>query len=89
MGGLYAILISDTAPAVQIMYLAAMYISAFPIIISLRQTNVYEERSLGIQNDDDDEDTDKRGEQSYLSVHVRRQLAYDLWYVSQQASFID
>jgi len=78
VGGLYAVLISDTAPAVQIMYLAGMYISAFPIIISLRQTNIYEERSLGIQNSSD-EDAEKKSEQSYLSEHVKKQLAYDLW----------
>ncbi|THX10507.1 TrkH-domain-containing protein [Aureobasidium pullulans] len=80
VGGLYAVLISDTAPAVQIMYLAGMYISAFPIIISLRQTNIYEERSLGIQNSSD-EDAEKKSEQSYLSEHVKKQLAYDLWWL--------
>ncbi|CAD0112828.1 unnamed protein product [Aureobasidium uvarum] len=80
VGGLYAVLISNTAPALQILYLAGMYISAFPIIISLRQTNIYEERSLGIENDGD-EDADKKGEKSYISEHVRKQLAYDLWWL--------
>ncbi|KAI5195866.1 TrkH-domain-containing protein [Aureobasidium subglaciale] len=80
VGGLYAVLISDTAPSVQIMYLAGMYISAFPIIISLRQTNIYEERSLGIQKNTD-EIPDKESGKSYFSVHVRKQLAYDLWWI--------
>ncbi|CAD0093502.1 unnamed protein product, partial [Aureobasidium vineae] len=80
VGGLYAVLISNTAPALQILYLAGMYISAFPIIISLRQTNIYEERSLGIENDSD-EDAEKKGEKSYISEHVRKQLAYDLWWL--------
>lgn len=39
--------ISKIAPALQFLYLALMYTSAFPLIMSLRQTNVYEERSLG------------------------------------------
>ncbi|KAI5240308.1 TrkH-domain-containing protein [Aureobasidium subglaciale] len=80
VGGLYAVLVSDTAPSVQIMYLAGMYISAFPIIISLRQTNIYEERSLGIQKNTD-ENPDKESGKSYFSVHVRKQLAYDLWWI--------
>lgn len=80
VGGLYAVLISNTAPAVQIMYLAGMYISGFPIIISLRQTNIYEERSLGVQ-DSGDEKQENKGEPSYVSVHVRKQLAYDIWWL--------
>ncbi|KAI4756542.1 TrkH-domain-containing protein [Aureobasidium sp. EXF-3400] len=80
VGGLYAVLISSTAPALQILYLAGMYISGFPIIVSLRQTNIYEERSLGIENNSD-EDAEKKGEQSYISEHIRKQLAYDLWWL--------
>lgn len=80
VGGLYAVLISNTAPALQILYLACMYISAFPIIVSLRQTNIYEERSLGIENRDS-EDAEKKGEQTYISEHIRKQLAYDLWWL--------
>ncbi|KAI4724224.1 TrkH-domain-containing protein [Aureobasidium sp. EXF-10728] len=80
VGGLYAVLISNTAPALQILYLAGMYISGFPIIISLRQTNIYEERSLGIENNSD-EDAENKDEKSYISEHVRKQLAYDLWWL--------
>ncbi len=35
-------------PAVQTSYMIMMYISVFPIAISVRRTNVYEEKSLGI-----------------------------------------
>jgi Trk-type K+ transport system membrane component len=31
-----------------------MYISAYPVVITMRHSNVYEERSLGIYTDDDD-----------------------------------
>jgi hypothetical protein len=54
-----------------------MYISIFPIAISMRQTNVYEEKSLGVWSSDDEEDQ----ESSYLGTHLRRQLSFDLWFV--------
>lgn len=53
-----------------------MYISIFPIAMSMRQTNVYEEKSLGVWADDDDD-----SHSSYLSHHLRRQLSFDLWFV--------
>lgn len=55
-----------------------MYISAFPIAISVRRTNVYEERSLGLYGG---EDSDENGNQSYVGDHLRRQLSFDLWFV--------
>lgn len=48
--GFTIITISDVAPALQIFYMAIMYISAYPFIMSVRQTNIYEERSLGIDD---------------------------------------
>lgn len=45
--GFYIINMSDIAPALQFFYMVLMYISAFPLIMSLRESNVYEERSLG------------------------------------------
>jgi hypothetical protein len=53
-----------------------MYISVFPIAISMRKTNVYEEKSLGIYSSEDDE-----AGSSYVSTHLRRQLSFDLWFV--------
>lgn len=67
-----------------VLYMIMMYISVFPIAISIRRTNVYEEQSLGVYHTkkDDDEDEDE-GEDtvSYVSHHLRRQLSFDLWYV--------
>lgn len=48
--GMYTIDLSSLAPALQVFYMVVMYLSAFPIIMSVRQTNVYEERSLGVDN---------------------------------------
>jgi len=57
-----------------------MYISVLPIAISVRRTNVYEERSLGIYGSPD-EDKEGEGEPSYVGAHIRRQLSFDLWYI--------
>ncbi|GAB7340517.1 hypothetical protein MBLNU457_6937t1 [Dothideomycetes sp. NU457] len=65
-------------PAIQVSYLIMMYISVFPIAISVRRTNVYEEKSLGIYAGDDQEDEEGK---SYVGQHLRRQLSFDLWYI--------
>lgn len=58
-----------------------MYISVYPIAISLRRTNVYEERSLGIYSNTDDEQQQDEDEPSYVGAHLRKQLSFDLWYI--------
>jgi hypothetical protein len=58
-----------------------MYISVFPVAISIRQTNVYEEKSLGVYETVNDVDDDEQPSISYLGTHLRRQLSFDLWYV--------
>lgn len=57
-----------------------MYISVFPIAISVRRTNVYEEKSLGVYGSSAEEDEDEK-EPSYVGAHFRRQLSFDLWYI--------
>jgi Cation transport protein len=57
-----------------------MYISVLPIAISMRRTNVYEEKSLGIYGEMSHEEGDEN-EPSYIGAHLRRQLSFDLWYV--------
>jgi Trk-type K+ transport system membrane component len=59
--GFSIILMSSISPALQVAYLVGMYASAYPIIMSLRQTNVYEERSLGQLDTSKDTKTDNRG----------------------------
>ena len=70
-------------PAIQVSYLVMMYISVLPIAISVRRTNVYEEKSLGLygapEEEADEEDPSK--EPSYVGSHLRRQLSFDLWYI--------
>lgn len=58
---------SDIAPALLVLYTAAMYISGLPVIIWIRSTNVYEEKSLGVQKIVKSDD--KLGsERSYIGV---------------------
>jgi Trk-type K+ transport system membrane component len=81
--------LADLHPGIQVSYLIMMYISVFPIAISVRQTNVYEEKSLGIYHHNspnsidrvEHEEDDDPGSRSYLGSHLRRQLSFDLWYV--------
>ena len=42
-------------PALLVSYMIMMYISIFPVAISIRNTNVYEEKSLGIYAADQEE----------------------------------
>ncbi len=79
--GFSVVSIPDLHPAVQISYMIMMYISVFPIAISVRRTNVYEEQSLGIWTGVDDPDDNEKGT-SYVGSHIRRQLSFDLWFVA-------
>ncbi|KJZ74061.1 hypothetical protein HIM_06510 [Hirsutella minnesotensis 3608] len=78
--GFSAVNMSDLHPAMPVLYMIMMYISVFPIAISIRRTNVYEERSLGVYPDATTEDDDATA-LSYVGSHLRRQLSFDLWYV--------
>jgi Trk-type K+ transport system membrane component len=77
--GFAVVNIADLHPAIQVSYLIMMYISIFPIAMSMRQTNVYEEKSLGVWADSDDNEDEEHS--SYLGHHLRRQLSFDLWFV--------
>jgi len=41
-------------PALLVSYLIMMYISVYPLAISIRRTNVYEEKSLGIYSEENE-----------------------------------
>jgi Trk-type K+ transport system membrane component len=78
--GFAVVNLAQLHPAIQVSYLIMMYISAFPIAISMRRTNVYEEKSLGIYGTRSEEEEDEN-EPSYIGAHVRKQLSFDLWYI--------
>jgi Trk-type K+ transport system membrane component len=78
--GFSVVNLAELHPAIQVSYLIMMYISAFPIAISMRRTNVYEEKSLGIYASKEETEADDK-EPSYVGAHIRKQLSFDLWYV--------
>ena len=80
VAGFASVNLAALHPGIQVSYLIMMYISVFPIAISVRRTNVYEEKSLGIYGSISDENDDEK-EPSYIGTHLRRQLSYDLWYI--------
>ena len=68
-GGFYIISLADIAPALQVLYVGAMHISGLPVILSLRSTNTYEERSIGVKdNVGKSKGGDNGSESSYISV---------------------
>ncbi|KAH8146762.1 uncharacterized protein LAJ45_09136 [Morchella importuna] len=73
--------LAELHPAIQVSYMVMMYISVFPIAISVRKTNVYEESSLGIYANGDEEDEAANGKTSFVGAHLRKQLSFDLWYI--------
>ena len=82
--GFACVNLADLHPAIQVSYLIMMYISVFPIAISVRRTNVYEEKSLGLWGGEEDVPPDGEGEgkdPSYVGQHLRRQLSFDLWFI--------
>ncbi|KAG8880238.1 low affinity potassium transporter [Tulasnella sp. 332] len=90
--GFAAVALSALAPAVKVLYITMMYVSVYPIALSVRSTNVYEERSLGIfEAHDEEQDKDLEPAElqegrakvwgKYLAMHARKQLAFDIWWL--------
>ncbi|KAI0085711.1 cation transport protein-domain-containing protein [Irpex rosettiformis] len=83
--------LSSLAPAFQFLCVIMMYIAVYPVSMSIRSTNVYEERSLGVfevgeENEDEEptlnESTPRRQRVfQYFGWHLRRQVAYDIWWL--------
>ncbi|KAI9066036.1 TrkH-domain-containing protein [Trametes sanguinea] len=93
--GYQPIPVSSLMPAVQVLSVIMMYIAIFPIAMSVRATNVYEEKSLMIYESDSGEDEldddahwNAPSESRvaiwgrYLLRHTRRQLSFDMWWLA-------
>lgn len=91
--GLGILVVGELHPAVLVSYTIMMYINIFPVVMSVRHTNVYEEQTLGINrappasnnSDDNPTETGFKSEQakniSDVRTHLMRQLSYDLWFM--------
>ncbi|KAE8140841.1 cation transport protein-domain-containing protein [Aspergillus pseudotamarii] len=71
--------LADVNPAVQFSLVVMMYVAVFPIAISVRASNTYEESSLGLYPFE--AEIDERNGGSYIMTHIRNQLTFDLWYI--------
>ena len=68
-GGFYVVSIPGLRVGLLILYVIMMYISVYPVVITMRNSNVYEERSLGIYGDDPQQEIpDEEGEGSKPST---------------------
>lgn len=72
--------LANVNPAVQFSLLVMMYISIYPIAISIRMSNSYEKNAVGIYGADNSLD-EKKGSKLYFFSHLRNQLSFDLWYI--------
>ncbi|KAK0433448.1 potassium transporter [Armillaria borealis] len=89
--------LASIAPALQFLYVVMMYIAVYPVAMSIRSTNTYEEGSLGVfeappLDEDEFEDKDKelgspedqeprQRVARYLGWHLRRQMSDDIWWM--------
>lgn len=96
-GGFYLVSISSLELGLQVLYVVMMYISVYPVVITMRNSNVYEERSLGIYADDPAVSLDNQnpsledgerlpmrnasGRMYFIRQQLRAQLAHDLWWI--------
>ncbi|KAF4508735.1 hypothetical protein G6O67_005077 [Ophiocordyceps sinensis] len=71
--------LADVHPAVQVSLLVMMYISAYPVALSVWTSNAYEERPVGLYAAEARYDENKG--LSYLVRHMQQQLSFDLWYI--------
>ncbi|CAI6089133.1 unnamed protein product [Clonostachys chloroleuca] len=71
--------LASVNPAVQFSLLVMMYIAIFPIAISVRASNTYEEKSLGLY--EAEQNPDESDPKTYVMSHIRNQLSFDLWYI--------
>ncbi|ROW14192.1 hypothetical protein VPNG_04333 [Cytospora leucostoma] len=73
-GGFYIVPISEVYIGLQILYVIMMYISVYPVVITMRHSNVYEERSLGIYADDPEPDSGdlEQGDGQGLGIRLQR-----------------
>lgn len=71
-GGFYVVPITSVYIGLQVLYVIMMYISVYPVVITMRHSNVYEERSLGIYDDDVPQtDTEQGSQMNHVHGHNR------------------
>lgn len=74
--------LAEVNPAVQFSLLVMMYVAVFPIAMSVRSSNTYETRSIGILPKASEADETTQGPSAYLASHLRNQMSHDVWYMA-------
>ncbi|KAG4435812.1 hypothetical protein IFR05_008704 [Cadophora sp. M221] len=87
--GFNIVTISALPVALLVLYIGMMYISAFPVTIIMRTSNVYEERSLGIYSPSQPFQSDQasfsmpgtgsHGKLYFVGQQLSSQISYDIW----------
>ncbi|CAE6462504.1 unnamed protein product [Rhizoctonia solani] len=87
-GGFTTINLQAIAPALQVVYIATMFVQVYPIAMAVRTSNVYEDSGVVIYEEeaDDEEPTNLPGGRgagftAYLGWHLKHQLAQDLFWL--------
>ncbi|KAK6338880.1 hypothetical protein TWF696_009685 [Orbilia brochopaga] len=91
-GGFYVVPIAATRISLQALYVVMMYIGVYPVVITIRRSNEYLERSLGIYEGDDkdigDDDTiyehsrdAKKPILHFCASQIKAQLSNDIWFL--------
>lgn len=88
-GGFYIVPISQLRIGLLILYVVMMYISVYPIVITMRNSNIYEERSLGIYANDPNETLAEARDHSFNHLSCRliaRRTSYESrgYFIRQQ-----
>ncbi|KAI4731793.1 TrkH-domain-containing protein [Aureobasidium sp. EXF-10728] len=90
-GGFYVVAIPTVRISLQVLYVIMMYISVYPVVITMRNSNVYEERSLGVydENDPDNLSEASKDPNSIYSKFrgVKKQLATGFGGLSEGKSY--
>ncbi|RDW90222.1 putative potassium transporter [Aspergillus mulundensis] len=73
-GGFSVVTISDLRQGLLVLYVLMMYVSPFPVLVTMRHTNVYEERSLGIYAEDETLYDSNQRPSNNITDLVRRHL---------------
>ncbi|KAE8350528.1 cation transport protein-domain-containing protein [Aspergillus coremiiformis] len=83
-GGFDIVSIPSLQIGTQVIYVVMMYLSAYPVVITMRSTTVYEERSLGIYPEDPPPNLDRQETRrlSFVKQQLRAQLAHDIWWLA-------
>jgi Trk-type K+ transport system membrane component len=89
--GFAVVPIGSLAVGLQALYIMMMYVSAFPVVITMRNSNIYEEKSLGIyaqdikehrrENEFHDSNSVRKTRMFFVRQQIQRQLEHDLWFV--------